>query len=108
MNPGDLKYRIVLQEFKPVRDNDGIITEKWVDTKSIWAQKQGVSGREYFAAASVNAEQTVKWHIRYRNDVTPGMRIREGDVSYDIKSVIDETGLKKELVLMTEAVVQGG
>ena len=40
-----------------------------------WAKAEGLKGREYYAAAAVKKEETVKFTIRHREGIGKHMRI---------------------------------
>ncbi|MCX7903040.1 MAG: phage head closure protein [Caloramator sp.] len=84
MNIGDMKHRITIQ--KPVRviDDSGFETETWEDLKTVWASISNLHGREYFEAATVNAEKTIKFTIRYINGIDSSMRISFKGKQYEI------------------------
>ncbi|MGQ0516567.1 phage head closure protein, partial [Bacillus sp. D-CC] len=46
-------------------------------------------GREFWQAASVNAENTIRVEIRYRKGITSEMRILYGERILEITNVID-------------------
>lgn len=107
---GEYTYRLTLQKTVNGTDAEGYPTKDWQDVVNIWAAKQGLNGREFFAAAAVNAENMTRWKIRYRTDVNPAMRLFEASTgrTFDITSAYDEAGNKQELVVMTKEVISGG
>lgn len=88
----DLNRRITIQQATTVTDPEGIPTETWTDVATVWASRNPLSGREYFAAAAANAEKTVKYRIRYRPGILPNMRLidHRDDVTYEVKAVLDD------------------
>lgn len=108
MNPGKLNKRITLQRFEKIKDSEGIVTEAWNDVATVWASAEPLRGREYFAAAAVNRENTVRFRIRYKPDVSSDMRIKYDGRFFDIQSVIDVNERHKELHLMAEEVQNSG
>ena len=59
MNPGDLDKRITLQKCITTTNESGFEVETWEDYKTTWAAVSNLHGREYLAAAAVQAENTV-------------------------------------------------
>ncbi len=104
MNPGKFNKRITLQCPKSVRDDEGIVTEEWTDVATVWAAVEPLRGREYFAAAAVNQENTVRFRMRYRRGVTARMRLLYDNRVFDIKSVIDVNERHQEMLLMCQEV----
>ena len=87
MNPGKLRHRITLQRYTEIVDPDGFTTQQWQDVATVWAAVENLYGREYWEAAAVQAENTVKFTIRYRPDVDQAMRIVFRGKIYNIISV---------------------
>lgn len=109
MNIAELNTRIVIQHQKNVRGTDGIVKKEWVDFVPAWAAREPMSGREYFKAAAVQAEKTVRFRIRYRTGITEAMRVLCKGRSYKINAVLDDVkGDRTETHLMTEEVSPGG
>lgn len=116
MQLGNFRQRIMIQENQyqrdeanlQVRDSYGAPVDNWVDVRTCWASMEPLSGREYFAAAQVQAEQVTRFRIRYpRLQIWPGMRIKyrdlvlDADRYFNIQAVIDQNEMHVELVLMT-------
>lgn len=107
MNIGQLDQRVTLQARSVVTDALGQDTITWVDVATVWAQCQSVRGREFFAAAQVQQEQTVKVRIRYRADITPLHRLVWQGRAHDITGVVP-VGRKEMLELMCLQGVKDG
>ncbi|MMZ49680.1 Phage head-tail joining protein [compost metagenome] len=108
MNIAKLDKRVTIQRFKKTKDKEGIPTEAWIDVATVWAAVEPLRGREYFAAAAVNQERTVRFRMRYRPNITAEMRLLYERRVFDIKSVIDVNEAHRELHLMCEEVGNGG
>lgn len=87
MNPGDLRHRITLQKYITTTNEDNFATQKWQNVATVWAAVENLYGREYWEAAAIQKENTVKFTIRYRTDVDQTMRIVFGGKIYNIVSV---------------------
>ncbi|WP_374374500.1 phage head closure protein [Dongia sp.] len=100
---GELDRRVTL--LRPVigRDGAGGPVTSWQNAGRVWAKVKDISGREYFAAAQVNAEITTTFLIRYRADITPDMRIRYRDRDYDIVAVPEVGNRNEGLQIMAKA-----
>lgn len=107
MNPGELDQRVTLQSRSVVKDAYGQDTITWTTVAIVWAQVQALRGREFFAAAQVQQEQTVKVRIRYRSDVLTTWRLVWKGVHHDITGVIP-VGRKQTLEIMCMAGVKDG
>lgn len=80
--------RVTIQQRSVTKDAVGQDTITWVDVATVWAQCQAVRGREFFAAAQVQQEQTVKVRIRYRADVSTLHRLVWQGRAHDITGVV--------------------
>jgi len=87
MKAEELKHRITLQIFTIVVNENGFEIETWIDFKTLWAAVTNLHGREYFAAAAVKAENTVKFTIRYIEGINESMRILFQEKQYNITSI---------------------
>lgn len=97
MNPGLLRHRITLQKFMVITDPDGFTTQQWQDVATVWAAVENLHGREYWEAAAVQAENTVKFTIRYRPDIDQTMRIVFRGQVYEI-TAIDNVKYRNEYI----------
>lgn len=88
MQAGNLDQRITLQSRSTGVDAVGQASATWLDVATVWAQVHTVRGREFFAAAQTQQEQTVKVRIRYRSGVTTDMRLMWEGRPHDITGVI--------------------
>lgn len=107
MQAGNLDQRITLQARSTAQDAAGQPTDTWLDVATVWAQVQAVRGREFFAAAQTQQEQTVKVRIRYRAGVTTAMRLLWEGRPHDITGVIP-VGRKEMLEIMCLQGVKDG
>lgn len=87
MNPGELRHRITFQKLTTSTNENGFEVEEWLDIKTLWAKVSNLHGREYFEAAAIQMENTLKFTIRYLKDIDTSMRIIFKERHYDIKSI---------------------
>lgn len=104
---GRMDQRVTLQTRSVVTDAMGQDTITWTDLATVWAELLPLRGAEFFAAAQVQSEQTVKVHIRYRTDVTTSCRLVWGTTNYDVTAVLI-VGRKDMLELMCTQGVKDG
>lgn len=94
LNTGKLNRRITIQKKGPSEDESGypIPNPPWIDIMTVWASREPLRGREYFAAAAVQAETTVRYKIRYREGIKSYMRLIDlkDNRIYELDSVIDD------------------
>lgn len=84
MEIGALNKRITIQELKTTINENGFEVEEWIHFKTVWATVSNLHGREYFEAAAVQMESTVKIIIRYLAGLDTSMRILFKGNSYNI------------------------
>lgn len=107
MRAGNLDQRVTIQARAEVTDAMGQATITWQDVATVWAQCQAVRGREFFAAAQVQQEQTIKVRMRYRADVSTMHRLLWEGRAHDITGVVP-VGRKDMLELMCLQGVKDG
>jgi SPP1 family predicted phage head-tail adaptor len=105
MNPGELRHRITIQKLVNTQDTFGQPVEQWSDVVTVWASVNPIVGKEFFAAETVNSEVSHKIRIRYKQNITPDMRIKFKDRYFSIQSVIDYQERNIELQLMCKELV---
>lgn len=107
MNAGDLDQRVQLQTRSVTQDAVGQDVITWATQATVWAQVQALRGREFFAAAQVQQEQTLKVRIRYRAGIDATWRLLWRGVAHDITGVVP-VGRQEMLELMCLAGVKDG
>lgn len=65
----------------------------------VWAYFRHLSGKEVFAAATVNYKEDVLFQIGYRTDITPAHMIRYNGVDYEITRIDTFEGYKTDLTV---------
>ncbi|WP_097025419.1 phage head closure protein [Clostridium peptidivorans] len=66
---GKMKHRIIIQRFVTTTSANGFDEEKWVDYKPVWAKKNNLFGKEFWAAKAIQSEKTVEFEVRYSKDL---------------------------------------
>lgn len=87
MDIGDLRHRIIFQKSTTTVNQNGFEAETCKDIKIVWASVSNLSGREYYSAAAIQGEKTVKFTIRYTDDIDTSMRILFKEKQYNITSM---------------------
>ena len=89
MNSGELKHKIIIQEFR--LETDTSEEETWVEFKKLSAKTKNLFGSEFWAAQAVNAEGTVKFTVRYSSgkDITTVMRVIFQSIIFEIIALDD-------------------
>lgn len=100
----ELNTKIGLERFESYRDDDGVLHEEWVPYAEAFAKIEPLIGREFFAAAAVQAENNVKVTLRYRDDIKPSDRVVIGGEPWDIQSAQNIRFKNRELLLYCKRV----
>lgn len=93
---------MVIQSMTSTADEYGQVTG-WQDVDEVWASIEPLRGREFFEAQQVHSELTTRIRLRYRSDVTPDMRIVDGEDVYTIV-VVQPDKRRGELTLLCRMV----
>lgn len=75
MKAGDLNERISIESRVEVRNRLNESTYVWATLATVFANAKPLRGREFFEAAQVQSEVTVKFTVRYRTDVDNTMSV---------------------------------
>ncbi|SHI17842.1 phage head closure protein [Sporanaerobacter acetigenes] len=87
MEIGELRHKITFQKLTTATNENGFEVEAWENYKTVWAAITNLHGREYFEAAAVQKENTVKFTIRYFKGLDTSMRILFRGTEYNIISI---------------------
>ncbi len=107
LKAGALTHLVAIERFaigSPQQLADGSPNGEWTShLSSVSASIEPLRGRELFAAQEHHAEATVRFRIRWRDSITPQMRIVYGGLYYPIVWVppVDRDGRKVEMELLT-------
>lgn len=110
-----LRHRVDIQALTVTQDEEtGSRSEDWESIRDsnepdlIAAEIVPLSGREFLAAAAVQAGVNTRITVRWRAGIAPSMRVmHEGDI-YNIKAVLPDPKLRAHLTLMCECGVNHG
>lgn len=87
LSAGRLNKQVVIQSRSLAADEVGQNTITWVDVATVWAEVTALRGREFFAAAQTQQENSIKVRIRYRADVDQTCRLMYQGKPHDITGV---------------------
>ena len=102
---GDLRHPVQL--YQPQSAKDSRRTTSWVPKARVYAAKSDVSGREFFQAHAVNAEDIVTFTIRWRDDIDTTWRLKHGAQEYNILEV-NHLGYMRDYIRLKCRRVTGG
>lgn len=105
-NPGEYRHIITFQTKSGEKNSYGENTaSNWTDVLTTRAGIYPVSGKEFFAAETVNSEVTHKINIRYLKGVSPDMRIKFGVRIFNIISIINFQEKNVEFQLLCKELI---
>lgn len=106
----DLTRQIIIQHRADVANSHGEPVPTWSALHTgVWAQKQPIRGREYFAAGQMQTPADVRFRIRYQVGITAAMRVVDAGQPFDIVGEpIDVDGARITLELMCTTGVRDG
>lgn len=84
---GDLRQTVTLMRPVTTLGDHNRRSVRYEDAATVAAAKADVSGREFYQAHAVNAEDIVTFTIRWRRDVDSAWRVRHGSAVYGILEV---------------------
>lgn len=104
MQAGQLRHQVALQSNTPTRNDSGELVESWSTWATVWASVEPLDGREFFNAQQVTSEVTTRIRMRYRDGVTPQLRVAWRSRIYQIHAVIRKDERDREIHLMCSEV----
>lgn len=106
MTSGEMRDRITFLKEEEWEGPVKPLAPGHIPYKSVWAKKEYLKGREFWAAKTVNAETTIRFIIRYRSDITPYMKICDGEYTgekeqtlYNIVAILPMDNKKQWLMI---------
>ena len=107
MNATDLREQIEVQRrVDKGTDESGNPIHDWEPFFRAYAAVRDVSGREFFAAAAEQLQNTVTFTIRHHDGVMNDMRVLYNDVPYDIVH-INHLGYRRDYLTIRAEIVDG-
>lgn len=81
------------------RDEMGFTKTTLESLGTVWAYFRHLSGKEVFAAATVNYKEEVLFQVNYRTDLTTANMVRYNGTLYNITRTDTFEGYKEDLTL---------
>lgn len=87
MKIGEFKHRIkIIKPVIQINDN-GFEVETYETYKTLWSKVTNLHGKEYFEAAAIQKEKTLKFTFRLLKDINENMKIEFNHKLYDINFI---------------------
>jgi SPP1 family predicted phage head-tail adaptor len=107
MDAGQLRDRVTIEQRGTTRDAAGQKVAGWAALATVWANVRHQSGAEVIRADAEVSVVRASIRLRFREDVTAGMRVVKGSTVYDVKAVLPDS--RREFVdLVCETGASGG
>jgi len=97
MTIGEMRHRITIQRVTISTNDNGYEVETPEVIKEVWAKVSNLHGKEFFEAKAVQAENTVKFTIRYISGFDQSMQILFQGKTYNI-TAIDNIKYRNEYI----------
>lgn len=113
MRAGDLRHRVTFQAKTATEDSFGEQLPTWIDQFTVSAAIEPLSGRELFAAQSVQSEVTHQITVRYRSEFASpraiaAMRIAYGNRLFDVHAVMNVDERNRMVIVMASEGLNDG
>ncbi len=96
---GILRHRVTIQRATSTKDALGGDVLTWATLATVWAEVRPLSGREAIEAGRISSTANVWITIRYRDDVTPLMRVSWRGRVFEINQIENQGTADVALVL---------
>lgn len=97
MTIGEMRHRITIQRVTISTNDNGYEMETPELIKEVWAKVSNLHGSEFFAAKAIQAENTVKFTVRYMSGLDQSMQILFQGKGYNI-TAIDNIKYRNEYI----------
>lgn len=104
MRAGTLNVRVTIQQLAGTVDGLGQPVPTWNDFATVWANVAHTSGIETIRADAIASVVRASIRVRYRTDITTGMRATAGGHTYNIVAVMPDIGGKEYTDLACEVI----
>jgi SPP1 family predicted phage head-tail adaptor len=101
-DPGWLRHRVVIETPATAPDGAGGATATWDVLGTVWALVEPVAGTERIVAGQLTGVVTHVVTMRFRADVTGGMRVLYRGRTYRVLVAYDPDERRRYLTLKTE------
>jgi SPP1 family predicted phage head-tail adaptor len=99
MRAGQLRHRLIIQSATVTQSDSGEPVETWREFAEVWGGLRPLTQRERASVRQPFAEADYVVPLRYRNDLTPRMRLVYGTRVFDILGADDPDDRGRELAL---------
>lgn len=103
---GALRHRVTILRRPDPEDVDeaGQPLDNPIPIGERWAERRDLVGNRLLAASQIHHEARTEFRFRYTAEITPDMLIRHGGQTFEIVSLADPDGRRRELVALCRSV----
>ena len=105
---GDLRQVITLLRPDSTTDERNRRNTVYTEAATVCCKRQDVSGREFYQAYGVHAEDIVTYTVRWRDDVTVSWRIRDHGSDYNILEINRLGEMRDFIRIKARQIARGG
>jgi SPP1 family predicted phage head-tail adaptor len=105
-DPGQFRTALTVEQANETPDSQGGYIVTWDIVVTIWAMVEPMAGRGIVFAERADTLSSHRIWIRWRNDVTRGMRLTGNGRIYRIDTVEDADGSRRYLVIKATEIFQ--
>lgn len=102
LRAGDLRNRIAFRRPNQVQNAHGGYDTQWVDVCTVWAEVQGLDGRESVMDSALQGISTYRIRIRYREGIRVSDQIEFRGTSMNVRSQVDPNGNREQLLIIAD------
>lgn len=89
MRAGKMRYRLRVERPEVVVDEFRAETTRWVEVRTIWAERVKNTGRRHEEAAELFPDHSAEYNVRIQHDVKENWRVEEiGGHRYTVTATI--------------------
>lgn len=101
-----MRRAVTIRSMTRTNNPMGGYDETPTDVENIPARVEPLEGREMLLAQQTGMQRPHRFTMRYREGMTGAKTLLYDDRTFDIKSVVDPEEKHRELVIMTDEVIQ--
>ena len=99
-----LRHYVTIQQRSAGQDEVGQPVDTWTELAAVWADIRHLGGLETIKAGALTSIVSASIRMRYRDDLTSGMRVVYGPTTYEIESVLPDLARKQHVDLVCKVI----